>query len=174
MSDSLTKYSDRPTKALVGSVPFFAQDELQCGPASLAMVLNWAGVNVAPSDLSPEVFTPGLKGSLQASLIGSARRHGRVAYPIKGFDDLVAEISAGHPAIVLVNLGFAWFPQWHYAVAIGYDLDNEVVILHSGLTANEVMSLWTFNNIWRRSQYWGLLVLPPDQMPSSPAPLPRS
>jgi len=150
---------------MVENVPFFAQDELQCGPAALAMVLNWSGVNIVPPELSPEVYTPGLKGSLQNSLIGSARRHGRVAYPLAGIEGLMAEISAGHPVIVLLNLGFSWYPQWHYAVVIGYDQDKEEVILHSGPTAGETISFWTFNNVWKRSDNWGLLVLPPNRLP---------
>ena len=150
---------------MVVDVPFFAQEELQCGPAALAMVLNWSGVALQPSDLSKEVYTPGLKGSLQSSLIGSARRHGRVAYPITGIESLIAEISAGHPVVVLVNLGFSWYPRWHYAVVIGYDQGKEEIILHSGLIANEILSSWTFKNIWRRGEYWGLLVLPPDRLP---------
>jgi len=162
----LSQGSGRPPRAAVEDVPFFPQDELQCGPAALAMVLNWSGVAVEPSDLSSEVFTPGLKGSLQNSLIGAARRHGRVAYPIAGIDALMTEIAAGQPAIVLVNLGFFWYPQWHYAVVIGYDQEEEKVILHSGLTAGEVLSFWTFNNIWKRSDYWGLLVLPPNRLPA--------
>ncbi len=154
-----------PTKAMVENVPFYAQDELQCGPASLAMALNWSGVDVNPSDLTSEVFTPGLKGSLQSSLIGSTRRHGRVAYPISGAGPLLTEISAGHPVIVLVNLAFSWYPKWHYAVVIGYDQEEEEIILHSGLTDGQVMSFRTFNNIWKRGDYWGLLVLPPNRLP---------
>lgn len=161
----LTRAQDVPAKAMVAGVPFFAQDELQCGPASLAMVLNWSGVAVQPSDLSAEVYSPGLKGSLQNSLIGSARRHGRVAYPITGSEALLAEVAAGHPVIVLVNLSFFWYPKWHYAVVIGFDQQQGEVILHSGLTAREILSSRTFMNLWRRSDYWGLLVLPPDQMP---------
>lgn len=164
-SDYLSRSSERPPRAEIENVPFFAQEELQCGPAALAMVLNWSDVAVSPSELSPEVYTPGLKGSLQHSLIGSARRHGRVAYPIYGTESLMAEISVGHPVIVLVNLGFFWYPRWHYAVVIGYDQDEEVMILHSGLTAKQNISFWTFNNIWRRGDYWGLLVLPPNQLP---------
>lgn len=156
----------RPAAAKVEGVPFFPQEELQCGPAALAMALNWSRVAVEPSELSSEVYTPGLQGSLQNSLIGSARRHGRVAYPIDGVESLMAEIAAGHPVIVLVNLGFSWYPQWHYAVVIGYDQVEEEVILHSGLIPEEVLSFWTFNNIWKRGRYWGLLVLPPDQLPA--------
>ncbi len=155
----------KPSRALVDNVPFFPQDVLQCGPASLAMVLNWSGVSVDPSELSPNVYTPGLKGSLQNSMIGATRRHGRVAYPLYGVESLMAELSAGHPVIVLVNLGFPWYPKWHYAVVIGYDQNEEVMILHSGLIAEETISFRTFNNIWKRADDWGLLVLQPQQLP---------
>ena len=141
---------------MVAEVPFFAQEELQCGPAALAMMLNWSGIAIQPSDLTPEVFTPDLNGSLQSALIGATRRHGRVAYPITGSEALLAEVSAGHPVIVLVNLGLSWYPKWHYAVVIGFDFEREMIILHSGLTANEHLNSRVFLNIWRRSKYWGL------------------
>lgn len=163
---ALPQDPEGPTRANIVGVPFFPQDEFQCGPASLAMVLNWSGVAVHPSDLSSEVYSPGLKGSLQSSLISSARRHGRIAYPITGSEALLAEVSAGHPVIVLVNLSFFWYPKWHYAVVIGYDQQQGEVTLHSGLTAREVLSSWTFMNIWQRSEYWSLMVLPPDRMPN--------
>lgn len=153
--------------ARIDGVPFFPQDELQCGPAALAMVLNWSGVAVQPAELTPEVFTPGRKGSLQSALIGAARRHGRVAYPLSGSEALLAEVAAGHPVIVLVNLAFAWYPKWHYAVVVGYDQEQGEVILHSGRTANEHLSARTFMNIWQRSDYWGLLVLPPARLPAT-------
>lgn len=165
-SGSLSEVPVEPASAMVSGVPFFAQDELQCGPASLAMALSWSGVDVQPSDLSAEVYTPGLQGSLQSALIGSARRHGRVAYTITGGEALIAEVSAGHPVIVLVNLSFSWYPKWHYAVVIGYDQPQAEVVLHSGLNASEALSSRTFMNIWRRGEYWGLLVLPPDRMPA--------
>lgn len=153
-------------RAMVDNVPFFAQEELQCGPAALAMTLNWSGITVKPSDLTPEVFTPGLKGSLQSALIGATRRHGRVAYTITGSEALLAEVSAGNPVIVLVNLGLSWYPKWHYAVVIGFDQEREEIVLHSGLNANEHLSSRVFMNIWQRGDYWGLLVLPPERLPA--------
>lgn len=163
---SLFKTPDGSATAMVDNVPFFAQEELQCGPAALAMTLNWSGIAVQPSDLTPEVFTPGLKGSLQSALIGATRRHGRVAYTITGSEALLAEVSAGNPVIVLVNLGLSWYPKWHYAVVIGFDQERDAIVLHSGLTANEYLSSRVFMNIWHRSDYWGLLVLPPDRLPA--------
>jgi tetratricopeptide (TPR) repeat protein len=113
------------------------------------------------------VYTPARQGSLQSSLIAAARRHGRVAYPIAGPDHLYAELSAGHPVIVLVNRGLSWFPKWHYGVAVGYDGPADEIILHSGKVRNDHLSLRVFNNIWARGAYWGLLVLRPDQLPAT-------
>lgn len=156
-----------PERVAVADVPFFAQDQYQCGPAALAMVLGWSGLALTPDALVSEVYTPARQGSLQSALISSARRHGRIAYPVAGMDVLMTELAASHPVIVLVNLGFAWYPKWHYAVAVGYDQPAGEIILHSGTTANERLSLRVFNNIWQRSDYWGLLVLPPDKLPAT-------
>ena len=162
----LLQSPDGPARAIIDKVPFFAQEELQCGPAALAMTLNWSGIEVLPSDLAPEVITPDLKGSLQSALIGATRRHGRVADPLAGREALLAEVSAGNPVIVLVNLGLSWYPKWHYAVVIGFDQEREEIVLHSGTTANEHLSSRLFLNIWQRGDYWGLLVLPPDRLPA--------
>ncbi len=167
LGGELPRDPEAAVRAKVAGVPFYAQDELQCGPAALAMALGWGGLAVTPSDLSHEVYSPGLGGSLQSALIGSARRHGRVAYPITGSEALLAEVATGHPVIVLVNRAFFWYPKWHYAVVIGYDQAKGEVLLHSGLVAEERLSSRVFMNIWRRSEYWGLLVLPPDELPAT-------
>jgi len=52
-------------------------------------------------------------------------------------------------------------------VVTGYDQQAREVTLHSGLTAGEVLSNRVFMNLWRRSDCWGLLVLPPDQLPAT-------
>ncbi len=149
------------------SVPFYPQKAYQCGPAALAMVLEWSGINADPDALVPEVFTPSQKGSLQSALIGTARRHSRIAYPISSLSEMLMEVAAGHPVIVLQNLGFSWYPVWHYAVVVGYDLSQGVVILHSGVTPRKTISLRAFENTWARSDYWGLLVLPPARTPAT-------
>ena len=151
----------------LSAVPFFPQKEYQCGPASLAMVLAWGGLQVDADELAPQVYTPSLKGSLQPAMITAARRHGRVAYPISEANALLKEIAAGHPVIVLQNLGLSWVPVWHYAVVIGYDLDKAIIVLHSGITNRKTTALKTFENTWARSKHWGLVVLPPGHLPAT-------
>ncbi len=151
----------------IPSVPFYAQDNFNCGPASLAMVLSWSGLNVIPEDLKSEVLVPKRKGSLQYGLKTASRRHGRLAYEISGMQQLLAEVDAGHPVIILQNLGLKWFPKWHYAVVVGYNLKKDLIFLHSGDRKNLNQVFHIFHNTWERSGYWGLLVLKPGDMPAT-------
>ncbi|RLC06620.1 MAG: peptidase C39 [Deltaproteobacteria bacterium] len=162
-------FKGMPVQHQISSVPFFPQTDYQCGPASLAMTLVWSGVATDPDKLAAAVYTPSLKGSLQPAMIGAARRHGRVAYVISSPEELLAEVAAGHPVIVLQNLGLSWAPVWHYAVVIGYDADTGVVTLHSGETNSKETAMRVFDNTWSRSSYWGLLTLPPDRLPATAA-----
>ena len=152
---------------LLNDIPFFPQVASQCGPAALAMALVWSGVPVSPDDLASEVFTPSRKGSLQSAMIGAARRHDRIAYGLSEPEALIDEVAAGNPVIVLQNLGLSWYQVWHYAVVIGLDLAKGNVILHSGTTPHKEISLTVFERTWARSDYWGLLVLPPHRLPAN-------
>lgn len=155
-----------PEQYKLNHVPFYPQQKYQCGPAALSMALAWAGVQVSPENLVSEVFTPSRKGSLQSAIIASIRRHKRVAYPIASPGSLIDEIAAGHPVIVLQNLGLSWYPVWHYAVVIGFDLNKDNVILHSGVVSQKHLNFKVFERTWARSNFWGILVLPPTQLPA--------
>ncbi len=151
-------------------MPFYPQAEYQCGPAALATALSHAGIATSPEALVPQVYLPAREGSLQAEMLSAARRSGLVAYRLAPrLEDLLREIAAGNPVIALQNLAFGFAPVWHYAVAIGYDLDREEVILRSGTTRRLVMTLHTFERTWARSGHWAMLVLPPERLPVSAA-----
>lgn len=156
-----------PTEIFIADVPFYPQERYQCGPAALAMLLGWSGLSVQPDALTGEVYSPALKGSLQPSLVSAARNHDRLAYSITGPEELFPELEAGHPVIVLQNLGLSWFPVWHYAVVVGYENSGRDIILRSGKTAEERLSWRVFDNTWKRSSCWGLLVLPAGKMPAT-------
>jgi hypothetical protein len=89
-----------PVSHELDSVPFYPQEAYQCGPASLAMALTWSGIQANPETITPEVFTPSRKGSLQSAMIGAARRHGRLAYPIVGPDAMVEEVAESRTVMV--------------------------------------------------------------------------
>lgn len=158
---------DIPRKIELTEVPFHPQGEYQCGPASLAMTLQWSGVAVSPDQLKPEVYTPSRQGSLPPDMIGATRRHGRVAYPIHRIENIFKEVAGGHPVIVLQRLKSFFQASWHYAVVIGYDLDRHEIILHSGVEAREVLSIDEFANTWQPGGHWGLLTLSPQKFPAT-------
>lgn len=163
----LEKAGNVPPRVEIETIPFYSQKDYQCGPAALAMVLNWSGLSISPEDLTAEVFTPARKGSLQSAMISAVRRNGRIAYVFTGLSNLFAELAAGHPVIILQNLGLSWYPVWHYAVVVGYDLSEKVVILRSGNIRRKLMSFLVFEKTWARGNYWGLLILQSDQLPST-------
>ncbi|MGE3975409.1 MAG: PA2778 family cysteine peptidase [Bdellovibrionales bacterium] len=148
----------------IQNVPFINQAAGQCGPASLAMAINSTGKLINVEELTPQVYTPKMKGSLQSDMISAARRNGFLAIPIEGLDSLLKEVSANHPVIVFENLALSWLPQWHYAVVFGYDLKQETILMHSGPEAFKIWDIRKFERSWKLGNYWGLVVLPPDQL----------
>lgn len=152
--------------------PFFPQERYQCGPAALATMLNVRGVPITPEALVPQVYLPAREGSLQAEIIAATRRQGLLAVTVEPeLDALLAEVAAGHPVLVLQNLGLDWLPRWHYAVAIGYDLAEQELILRSGTEARRFTQFAVFMRTWDRSRRWGLVVLTPDALPARAVPL---
>ena len=157
----------KPYAELV-DVPFFPQEAFQCGPAALATVLQAKGVRVVPDDLTKQIFLPGRKGSLQVEMRSATRRQGMLAVTMSGrIKDLLTEVTNGNPVVVLQNLGLSWYPRWHYAVVVGYDLPRENIILRSGKERRQVMALTTFEHTWQRSNYWAIVVVPPNEVPKT-------
>lgn len=170
-SEALGRAGDAglPPRAELETVPFFAQEDHQCGPAALAMVLNAAGVAVSPYTLTDEVYVPARKGSLQVEMLAGARRHGLLAYELAPeLQDVLAEVATGNAVIVLQNLGlFASRPYWHYAVVIGYDLERNEILLRSGATARRAMKFGLFEFLWLDGGRWSMVALAPRRLPAS-------
>jgi hypothetical protein len=146
--------------------PFFAQTDLHCGPAALATALGAMGITARPEVLAHEVFLPARGGTLQAEMLAGARRRGAVAVRIPGtVDALLREVAAGHVVVVLLNLGLAIVPRWHYAVVIGYDLEARELVMRSGTTERDRIALRTFEHTWARSQHWAFVAMPPARWP---------
>lgn len=167
-TQALLKTSSRqlPQQVELSKVPFYPQETHQCGPASLAMVLNAGGAKATPQDLTPQVYLPGLAGSLQVEMLAATRRNGLLAYELAPkLDDLLMEVAAGSPVVVLQNVALSWYPVWHYAVVVGYDFKREEIILRSGLERRQVLPFTTFERTWERAGHWAMLALPPGRMP---------
>lgn len=163
-----------PSKALIENVPFIVQTDGHCGPATLTMAMNWSGKNVSVEQIAPQIYTPGANGSFQTDMISASRRQGMFAVKIDGLESLLAEVAAGHPVIVFENLSVSWYPQWHYALVFGYDLQERKVVMHSGLEESKHWNMKTFERSWKLGDYWGLVVLPPGKLSATASELTQS
>lgn len=170
-SGMLTAEPPAVNKAELEQVPFIPQEDYQCGPAALATVMATPDQAITPQDLAPQVFLPQRRGSLQVEMLAVPRRHGMLSLRLApSLSDVLTEVAAGNPVIVLQNLALDWYPMWHYAVVIGYDLGNETIILRSGKERRLVLPLTTFERTWARSRHWAMLALPPHKLPQTVSP----
>lgn len=157
---------DLPSEARVADVPFFPQEKYYCGPAALAMMLNWSGFTTTQEEVAEQVYTPGRQGTLPTDLLSGARRHGALAVEVASLRDMLGEIAAGNPVLVFQNLGLSLWPQWHFAVAFEYDLPSNSLVLHSGTEERHKINFNAFEKTWERADYWAITVTPPDQLPA--------
>ncbi|MDO8907674.1 MAG: PA2778 family cysteine peptidase [Pseudohongiella sp.] len=150
----------------LSDVAFFPQADYQCGPAALATVLNYSAVAVTPDELVPQVYIPARRGSLQIEMLAATRRYGQIAYVLSGsLSEMLQEVGNGKPVLVMQNLGLSRWPQWHYAVVVGYDLTRSEIRLRSGTIRDYVMPLALFEKTWARADHWAVVALTPGELP---------
>lgn len=164
--ESAESEASLPTAVLLGDVPFYPQEDYQCGPAALATVLQASRVSITPDTLVPQVYVPARQGSLQIEMLAAPRRYGRVTHVLPpDLEGVLREVQSGRPVLVMQNLGLDWYPQWHYAVVVGYDLEAAEIILRSGLIRDYRLALPVFERTWQRAEHWAVLVLQPGELP---------
>ncbi len=149
-----------PASIELTATPFFPQDRYQCGPAALATVLVASNSSVTPEALTPFVYIPARKGSLQLEMQAAPRSFGRLTYVLAPrLDAILAELAAARPVLVLHNYGVPFFPRWHYAVVIGYDASNDTLLLRSGIERRQVQRAAHFLRAWDNGGRWAMVVL---------------
>jgi tetratricopeptide (TPR) repeat protein len=154
--------ADLPQRAELTEVPFFPQIDYQCGPAALATSMASFNVNVTAEQLVPQVYLPARQGSLQVEMLATPRRYGLVSYQLApSLENLLREVAAGTPVVVLQNLD----ADWHYAVAVGYDFPANEMVLRSGVTKRLDMPFFVLEYTWKNSGYWAMVTMPPDRIP---------
>ena len=146
---------------LIATVPFIAQEAYQCGPAALAMVLQYWGAAADPEEIGRALYLPSARGVLNLELEFEARRRGFRTEAFEGtLDRAKAELRQGRPIIVFQDLGRGPVSVPHFAVLLGYDDRSEVVVLHSGTTAYQVLTYAEFLRTWTARRAWSLLITP--------------
>jgi ABC-type bacteriocin/lantibiotic exporter with double-glycine peptidase domain len=147
------------TSHLIRDVPFYPQEAHQCGPASLAGVLHYWGVDASPGDIAREICSKSAGGTLGMDMAFYAKRVSLKSCQYRGsLEDLKGHIDSDCPLIVLVDYGFWVFQRNHFMVVVGYDENN--VIVNSGEERLKTMPVQGFLNAWEKTGFWTLLITP--------------
>lgn len=143
-------------EVVIPGVPFLPQEEETCGPSSLAMMLRFLGKGADTAEIAGETRTAGLRGTLITDLAAAARRRG-VDAEVVALDPagLRAEIDAGRPVILLVDLGAWVWSRPHYLLVYGYGPRGFVA--HSGRTAGREIPASELAARWAKMEYLAIV-----------------
>jgi ABC-type bacteriocin/lantibiotic exporter with double-glycine peptidase domain len=150
---------DRGPDRLVPGVPFFAQEMHQCGPASLAGVLNYWGIPVSPEEIARSLYSPGARGTLNMDLVFYGEKKGLKALQYSGSEeDLEKNISEKIPLVVLVDEGFLAYRKHHFMVVVGYN--DGGIFANSGGKQKRFYAWPDFLRTWEKTKHWTLRLTP--------------
>lgn len=142
---------------IIEDVPFYPQQSCRCGPASLAGVLNFWGVDVSPEQIAAEIYSESAKGTLDWDMVLYAQRKGLEVRQYKGsVEDIMHNIDLGYPVIILVDYGIWLYQQNHFIVVIGYNEDG--ILANSGKERLRFISFKDLSKIWERTDFWTMLI----------------
>lgn len=148
-----------PERVEIEGVPFFPQLKYQCGPASLAAVLNFYGESVSPDEIAEAVYRENIRGTVSIDMALYARQRGFSSTWYEGtMEDLTKRLDHGHPVIAMVDVGFSPLTVHHYMVVTGYNSDG--IIANTGTTARRQIAWNRFLTQWEKTQNWTLLIRP--------------
>ncbi|MDP2849384.1 MAG: C39 family peptidase [Humidesulfovibrio sp.] len=152
-------FTPPPGQGQIQNVPFHAQEDHQCGPASLAMVLNHLGDAATPEEISRAIYRESLRGTLSLDLALYPRGRGFATRFFRGAPQDVADaVDAGIPLLVMVDEGFGGIHVLHYMVVTGYDPQG--VLVNSGRRQGVRLSWAEFLSAWDGADRWALLLTP--------------
>ncbi|MBI5740428.1 MAG: C39 family peptidase [Nitrospirae bacterium] len=151
---------------MIPDVPLYADSGNQCGPASLAAVLDYwhakrpSLATATPEEISSEIYSRGARGTLGTDLEFYAKEKGLQARQSSGsLDDIRHNIANEIPLIILVDYGFSLYQRNHFVVVTGYGRDW--ITAHSGHNVINV-PFEELEKIWQKTNYWMLVIRPPD------------
>lgn len=149
---------------VLADFPFVLQEENYCGPATLSMAFKYYDHDIDQEEISKSVFLKEGEGTYQTLMLREIRKNGFYAININHYEDMIKEINNDSPVIVFHNLGFDWYPLWHYAIVYGYDLDKEIFYVHSAAEKAKEWEMDKFERSWRRGDNWAVVVNPVDKL----------
>ncbi|MCS7163856.1 MAG: C39 family peptidase [Thermodesulfovibrio sp.] len=142
---------------IINSVPFFPSNDFQCGPASLAMILNFLGAKITVDEIAKEIYSKEARGTSDFDMILFAQKRGFKVLNYRGsIEDIKEKIKENKPLIVMTDEGYWFYKKYHFMVVLGFDDKN--IIVNSGKKMHEKINIKEFKKKWSKAGYWTLLI----------------
>jgi hypothetical protein len=153
------------TSVILPDIPFFKQEDYQCGPTVLATVIDFwykrtgKGAWITPEQIVPEIYSPTARGVLGIDLEIYAQKQGFTGRQFAGnVADLRKAIDIGTPPIIFVDYGFGLYQRGHFMVVTGYG--PEGIVVNSGSYENRFIPEKELERTWKKTGYWTFILLP--------------
>ncbi len=146
---------------MLSGVPFFPQEDYQCGPAALATVMNYwyirqgGAERIGINEITRAIYSPGARGVLPSDLENYPKKKGFSAQQFRGsMGDIRDHIDRGIPLILFVEYGLSFYQLNHFLVVTGYTRDG--IIVNSGRRERETVTNSDLEKVWKKTGYWAL------------------
>jgi ABC-type bacteriocin/lantibiotic exporter with double-glycine peptidase domain len=150
-------------------VPFVAQSKWGCGPAAIAMVIEYWRTQGAPvaaeaanlAHIQRAIEPQTREGTPASAMERYFREWGFAVYAFRGsWNDLAHHLSRGRPLIVALRP--AGSRSLHYIVLVGVDEARAVALVNDPARRKLLkVDRNEFQKGWKDTQDWTLLALPP-------------
>jgi len=160
----------RPEKGhLIQTVPFEKWLKRNyCGPACLAMVLNYwdQARSFSQQKISDDIFDSGNQATYNSEMVLYPRTQGYASYSFPGDLRILKEVVGKDIPVIVLTKTIKQVPKGHYRVVIGFDEGRDQIIFHDPFFGSRyAMSSKNFMKVWelgkgRNQSRWMIAVVP--------------
>jgi len=130
-----------------------------CGPASVAMVLQYHGFNVSKEEATAALYSKTLEGTLITDMRVFASRYVKPSrVTSSSMCEIVDSLSRGNPVILFLDLGEGMISNPHYIVAVGYDMRQQLLVYHNGYSKFTRAPFNVLKEPWRKTGNLALFI----------------
>jgi predicted double-glycine peptidase len=160
----------KPEKGhLIQTVPFEKWLERNyCGPACLAMVLNyWDETrSFSQQKISDEIYDSESQATYNSELVLYPRTKGFESYSFQGNLQILKDVVGKDIPVIVLTKTIKQIAKGHYRVVIGFDDNEDQIIFHDpyfgdqhAMTSEDFMKVWELGK-GRNQSRWMMAVVP--------------
>jgi len=139
-----------------------------CGPACLAMVLNYWDETRSFSQrkISDEIYDSENQATYNSDLVFYPRTKGFESYSFQGNLQILKDVVGKDIPVIVLTKAVKQLAKGHYRVVIGFDDDEDQIIFHdpyfggrNAMTSEDFMKVWELGK-GRNQSRWMMAVVP--------------